>query len=700
MRRALCSILVSALFCPAVPARAGMIGAEETLFADVPAVTIASAKSENVEDAPANVYVITGEEMRRRGYRSVMDLFKDLPGVTWNNQVGNEKNGAPVIRGQSYQRRMQVLLNGMPLDERAGSGYGWDHRIPVEGVDRVEFINGPYASLYGRNSFSGVMNIVTKDGAAISGGSVDALYGEYARTQGTALYGRKQGPFDVYLSYFKNASRKGQNLVKDYPDTYGRAAREGKPDPITGNPITFSGSVHDKWYMPWDASEIYYRMKHDSGLGLDVEYNQALWAMEGTFLAPTFYVQGYHRDNMQKDVYGNYRVFYDLKRDGWSSFTSAHYQTWDVLDGRLDYIDGKQKYWQSNTDSYVFQQKFRTKAGERNEVYVGASYEDVWALGTVPGLRDFNAARPTITKDMYKGLYFLNLSLQDELKVTDRVRSVLGLMYEKSNAYDPIILPRASLMWAATDATNVKFLYGGGFITPDLITRADQIVGATGNVKGTTDIDPETLKSYELNVMHKLNGRTRVSASGYITQVDKVIALVADSSLPAGFTQTYKNLGEKQTRGGELNLDWGMTDAIKAFASYGYTDGFYKEADASGNLSKIKRLPMATTNHVKAGVNFRVMRDTLDFYVHGLHLGRIYAWTSQKLKGYDVVDLALTTTSSFHRDLSFSAGVNNVFDKKAFDAPYLDGILSPNVPVKRRHWTVQAGYKWGGRKTL
>jgi len=41
---------------------------EELLFMELPEVTIASAKSEKVEDAPANVYVITGEEMRNRGY--------------------------------------------------------------------------------------------------------------------------------------------------------------------------------------------------------------------------------------------------------------------------------------------------------------------------------------------------------------------------------------------------------------------------------------------------------------------------------------------------------------------------------------------------------------------------------------------------------------------------------------------------------
>ena len=157
---------------------------EDLLFMEIPSVVVASGKAEKVEQAPANVYVITGQEMINRGYLTIFDLLKDLPGFTWNASVGNETNGAPVIRGITFQPALKVLLNGMALNDRGSSNYGWDNRLPVDGIDRVEFILGPYASLYGRNTFSGVLNIVTKDGEKLNG----AVFTVKRSTNGTYIF--------------------------------------------------------------------------------------------------------------------------------------------------------------------------------------------------------------------------------------------------------------------------------------------------------------------------------------------------------------------------------------------------------------------------------------------------------------------------------------------------------------------------------
>ncbi len=154
-------------------------------------VYTASSKSEKIEDAPANIFIITGAEMQNRGYRTLFDLLPDLPGTIWTSVIGYGTNGTPVIRGITDVKRLKLILNGMSIDPKSGFGTGWTDRFPIEGIDRVEFILGPYASVYGRNTFSGVINIITKNGNKINGNKMSFVYGKHDRFQGSVTIGKK-----------------------------------------------------------------------------------------------------------------------------------------------------------------------------------------------------------------------------------------------------------------------------------------------------------------------------------------------------------------------------------------------------------------------------------------------------------------------------------------------------------------------------
>jgi len=117
-------------------------------------VVTASAKSERIADAPANITVITAQEIENRGYRTVTDIFPDLPGVI---MISREPTGSviPIIKGLYGNRRLKIMINGMEVMTTKASfepffGTG---AIPVSMIERVEFISGPYSSLYGRNTF-------------------------------------------------------------------------------------------------------------------------------------------------------------------------------------------------------------------------------------------------------------------------------------------------------------------------------------------------------------------------------------------------------------------------------------------------------------------------------------------------------------------------------------------------------------------
>jgi len=250
-----------------VQASVGSESLENMFLAELPKVTIASAKAEDPDEAPANVYVITGEEMVQRGYRSLVDLIQDLPGVTIDHNV-SDQGGNITVRGIQNNQMFRFMINGMPINPAPGNSIPWDERFSIAEIERVEFILGPYPALYGRNTFSAVLNVVTKTGAQLKGGEVKALYGSWNKTQGTAVFGDKEHGFDVLLSIFKNVSTSGRDLAQEYPDVYGRSARENNPD----SPISLD-NLDSSWVMPWDATDIYFRLKHDSGVFFDLSWN-------------------------------------------------------------------------------------------------------------------------------------------------------------------------------------------------------------------------------------------------------------------------------------------------------------------------------------------------------------------------------------------------------------------------------------------
>jgi outer membrane receptor for ferrienterochelin and colicins len=128
-------------------------------------VTAASRVSERIEDAPASVSVIDGRELRAFGYPTLLEALRGARGVS----VSDDRLYASVgIRGISvlgnYGNRLLTLADGHPMndDVLGGSYVGFDNRVDLEDVERIELVRGPGSVLYGTGAFTGVVNMVTR----------------------------------------------------------------------------------------------------------------------------------------------------------------------------------------------------------------------------------------------------------------------------------------------------------------------------------------------------------------------------------------------------------------------------------------------------------------------------------------------------------------------------------------------------------
>jgi iron complex outermembrane receptor protein len=164
-------------------------GMYEQLF-DEPVTDSATGKPQRASEAPANIEIITQDDIRRSGAVTIPDVLQFIAGVDVRSYgIADAEVG---IRGynQAYNPRLLVLVNGRQVYSDDYGHVEWP-TIPVQldEIRQIEVIKGPNSALYGFNAVSGVINIITYDPlhdsinvATLRGGTQDYRSGSVVGT--------------------------------------------------------------------------------------------------------------------------------------------------------------------------------------------------------------------------------------------------------------------------------------------------------------------------------------------------------------------------------------------------------------------------------------------------------------------------------------------------------------------------------------
>ncbi len=151
-------------------------------------VVVAGRRAQPVSAAPAYVTVLSGEELRRLGFRTVGEAVQYLA-ESYVRQTGPGPGGLlqASIRGSSPQQVL-VLLDGVPLNATAQLGVNLATLSLFE-VERVEVLRGPYSAIWGSGALGGVIHVVTRPTSRLRlragyGGAGESLVAVGAGLQG------------------------------------------------------------------------------------------------------------------------------------------------------------------------------------------------------------------------------------------------------------------------------------------------------------------------------------------------------------------------------------------------------------------------------------------------------------------------------------------------------------------------------------
>jgi len=166
---------------------------EALMQIEVPEVFSASKFEQKATAAPSSTTVITSDEIKRYGYRTLADVLGSVQGFYVSYDRNYDFLGARGVNLGDFNSRVLLLVNGHRINNDLNDGalVGTAFILDVDLIDRVEIIRGPGSVLYGNNAFFGVINVITRQGKQVGGVEASGMYGSYDAYSGRVTIGNQ-----------------------------------------------------------------------------------------------------------------------------------------------------------------------------------------------------------------------------------------------------------------------------------------------------------------------------------------------------------------------------------------------------------------------------------------------------------------------------------------------------------------------------
>jgi len=172
-------------------------------------VTSLSKREEKYMSTAGAVFVISNDDIRRSGARSIPEALRLAPGLQVSQTNMNQYQIG--IRGQTdfFTDLLLVMVDNRPIYTTTFSGVWWvAQNYPLEDIERIEVVRGSGGAIWGSNAVNGVINIITKNAGASQGLRISGGGGNEDKGFGNISYASSIGKLD-YRVYGMDEVRDG-----------------------------------------------------------------------------------------------------------------------------------------------------------------------------------------------------------------------------------------------------------------------------------------------------------------------------------------------------------------------------------------------------------------------------------------------------------------------------------------------------------
>ncbi|MFC2062300.1 TonB-dependent receptor plug domain-containing protein, partial [Elusimicrobiota bacterium] len=431
----------------------------DMFFTDIPIVVTAAKKAEGIYDAPGVITVISRREVEAFAADNLGEILDRLPGSQYLPTNCFRKNTV-YIRGQAltpYNNHVLILMNGRPVRDPTTGGLNLAiyNTFPVDIIDHIEVIRGPGSVLYGSCAYSGIINIITKtpEDEGVTG-SVAASVASNNRLDETITFGFKQNALSGYLAVNKIDSDGMEIKMYDGLHNYG----EGRfSDDITA-------AVANINYADLKASVLYAKTQpyHLGGANLNWVYQYTDKEQDPTDCNSQHVLTtdvGYSK-KLSDQVTTDLNITYN-------------YRKWDIEDDEAN-----------NGHDFLVEIANHIAPSDKLGLICGGTYEKTEYGG-----------HKLIDNDE---LFGYSLYTQSDYKVSDPVKLILGVQWNKIKDLDGDLSKRAGIIYNSENKYGAKVLYSEAFRKAYAHETSFQHPVFRGNL----DVTPELIATTDLQLFY------------------------------------------------------------------------------------------------------------------------------------------------------------------------------------------------------
>lgn len=661
-------------------------------------ISIAAGRPQRVEDAPSIASVITDEEIRRLGARTLAEVLQFVPG--YEVLTDNFGHNRIVVRGvmgspqNEASKNVLILFNGHRLNEdMRGDATTVNLDIPVDNIKRVEVIRGPGSALFGANAFVGVINIVTYTTDDIDGVRLSTGGGSFASQQYNILAGHKFG--DLALSGFVQFKDTDGPRLRVPADAQSRLDAALSPFFIPPASLAPGRTNDDRSAVDANFQATY------KGLTVNGRLKDE---HSGGFIGPTDSLGNGRLDTRQITLDVGYR--HPLGKSGslLGRFSFTQNEITSLLNiappgvslpngllGFTTYPNGLVSEYTTNTRRFAGETILEYRFFENHDFLLGfsfanestfdrrtrANYDPVTLL-PLPSLQKLGiAAFPPTSRNL------ISLYAQDIWKPLPQLDVTAGLRYDHYSDTGGTVDPRIGVVWRFAEDFHLKLLYGSAYRAPSILeTRFNVPNGVMGN----PNLDASRLQTFEAAVGYTKPNQFSINATYFATFIRDYIRLKSPplTAGPGAFA-TYVNDKGIDVHGLEIDTKihlWNHT----LFANY----TFQHPTDKATGM----RLPDVPSHLGSLGVSL-ALGDYFRLTPSAIFRGsrpRDPADSRKDAPGYALFNLTLQAKTPI-RGLELSGTINNLFDKSYTDPAPINGVPG-DYPRPGRSFFLKAIYKF------
>lgn len=609
-------------------------------------VTSVSKSEKKIMESAAAVYVITQEDIRRKGVTSIPEALRGAPGIEVA-QIANNK-WAITSRGfnGAFSNKLLVLIDGRTVFSPLYNGTYWDVQdTMLEDVDRIEVIRGPGGTLWGNNAANGVINIITKKAADTQGGLATAGGGVVDRAFGGVRYGGKAGDDAYYRAYVKHIDRAGSETSSG--DDGGDAMHQTRG----GFRVDWKSSEDNSWTVQGDG---YDGQSGNKFTRIPVSLSPLSF---NTYIDPIPVSGGNVLARWERrlsDQSGTkLQIYFDeAKRAG------------SDVDQRIDTFD------------INFQHNFAL--GERHSI--------VWGLGERVISLNLDPSFTVSFTPSQQTNHVANFFVQDEITLVPRLaRFIIGTKVEYNTFSDIQVQPNARLLWTPDERHTVWTAVSRAITSPtpsDANIRINfaALPGFRGpptilSIFGDPNIKAEATLVYELGYRMQPTHRFFFDVNGFVQDMKNLhtaepgTPFIENAPFPAHLVipTRFGNLMSARTYGVESSANWKVTDYWRLKAGMTWLRMDLQLDPASGDTLQVRSDGNSPRHQYNVQSNldlpYNLEFDTAIYYVDRLTNQHIPEYTRLDLrlgwratKALEFSLISQNALNALHREFTTTAG--------------------------------------------